>query len=252
MICSLIVIGGIGFVVWDDIYNLVRHKKHISTYSKLVLRVTAVLIVSGTVLMLIFEWNNPDSIGTFPAWKKIIASLFQSITTRTAGFSTINLCGMREITKFLFMALMFIGGASGSTAGGIKVGTFGLAVITIWHMARGKSKVTLNGHSVSNQNVLRAFCVIGIQLSAILLGAAIIMLYGHSMTDVLFEVFSAAGTVGLSLSLTPLLEAIPKIVLMILMFFGRVGIFTFTVSFITRAAKNENLIDLTQARLLIG
>lgn len=250
----LIVIGGIGFIVWDDIVNLIKKRERISVYSKFVLSITVVLIVSGAILVAIFEWNNPQTIANKSVTDKIFACLFQSVTTRTAGVDMINNAAMTESTKLICMLLMFVGGASGSTAGGIKVGTLGVIICAMLAFARGDDELTVYNRTIPHKTVIRALTVVGLDLAAVL-GATLVITAttdGVKVIDALYEAFSGIATVGLSLSLTPTLSLAGHVAVILLMFFGRVGVLTITYSLILRGVKRNKLIRHPDVDIMIG
>ncbi len=252
-IMLLIIIGGIGFIVWEDILNLIKHRKRMSVYSKFVIVMTLILVFGGAAAILIFEWSNPATIGNMPLGDKIIASMFQSVTPRTAGFNSIDLNGMRDITKLLFLVLMFIGGASGSTAGGVKVATFGLVLYTVLCVSRGKTDVVMFKRKISNVNTMRALSILVIQLIICILGSGVLLsVDGVYLMEAMFEAFSASGTVGLSLSLTPALPAFCHVVLMFMMYFGRVGILTVTYAITMKIASTDNCVSYAETHMYIG
>ncbi len=250
----LIIIGGIGFIVWDDIVNLIKEKKRMSVYSKFVLSITAVLIAFGALLVAIFEWNNPETLAGKSAIDKIFACLFQSVTTRTAGVDMINNAAMAEPTKLICMLLMFVGGASGSTAGGIKVGTLGVIICAMIAFAKGDDELTVYNRTIPHKTVIRALTVVGLDLAAVL-GATLVITAttdGVSVIDALYEAFSGIATVGLSLSLTPTLSLAGHVAIILLMFFGRVGVLTITYSLILRGVKKSKLIRHPDVDIMIG
>ena len=250
---SLIVLGGIGFIVWDDIANLIVRHKRLSVYSKLVLRVSAVLLVGGALLVGFFEWNNPETIGGMSVWDKIYQSFFQSVTTRTAGIDLIGNASMTDSSKLVCMFLMLIGGASGSTAGGVKVGTLGIIVMAVMCSAAGRSEIRFSKRRIPAEMVVRAITVLTINLGAGVLGGLLISAReGVPLMRSLYETISAISTVGLSLSLSPYLSAFSMVVDMLLMFFGRVGILTVTYSIMLSQARRDSCISYPDADLLIG
>ena len=250
---ALIVLGGIGFIVWDDIVNLVLRHKNLSVYTKLVLRVTAVLILSGTALIAFFEWNNADTIGGMNTGEKIFQSLFQSVTTRTAGIDLIGNTALTDSSKLICMFLMLIGGASGSTAGGVKVGTLGVIVMAVMCSAAGRSEIRFSKRRIPSDMVVRAITVLTINLSAGLFGGLLISAReGVPLMTSMYETISAISTVGLSLSLSPYLSAFSMVVDMLLMFFGRVGILTVTYSIMLSQARRDSCISYPDADLRRG
>lgn len=240
---ALIIIGGIGFVVWDDIRDLIFRRRRLSVYTKFILILSASLILAGAVSIGAIEWNNPDSFGTLDFGGKILSSFFASVTARTAGFATVDFARMTEPSQFIMMALMFVGGCAGSTAGGVKVATFGVVLMTVLSTARGRDEVNVFRRRIPRTAIKRAFSVIVIQLIVTLASAIIISARGDiPMTASLFESFSASGTVGLSLSLTPSLDIINMFIVMLLMFFGRVGILTVTYALTLKNSGEGSLI----------
>ncbi len=251
-IMLLIIIGGIGFFVWNELWDFFRKGKRLSVYSKIVLISTVLLIAGGALVFGVVEWNNPDTLGCMSASDKMLASGFQSVTTRTAGFSTVDMSSMMPLTKLVFMGLMFIGGCSGSTAGGVKVGTVAIVLISAWFVLRGKSEVTVMKRRLSHKNVLRAFAIVMLQLFVTLVGAVIIMSSGGSLMNSMFEAFSASGTVGLTLNLTTSLNVVSKVAVILLMYFGRVGILTVSCAVMAKLSESEGEYTRAEANMLVG
>lgn len=255
-VMALIVIGGLGVLVWYDLFGSFK-RKSIMLHSSVVFRVTALLILGGALFIFLSEYYNPATIGPMPLGEKILNSFFQSITTRTAGFSSFSMADMFMRTKVLFMVLMFIGAAPGSTAGGIKVTTFWVLLMTVVSYLRGKNDTVVQGKKVSSSAVYRAFTIAALMMGVILCCAGVIYavespLMEVSSTDVLFEAFSAAGTVGLSADLTPYLQIPSKIALMITMFIGRVGIVSFVLAITTARAKTNKTEILPEGKIIVG
>ena len=249
----LIISGGIGFIIWDDVVNFIRERKPFSVYSRFIISLSAVLVIGGTLLISLFEWNNPNTIGNMSFGDKLLQSLFQSVTTRTAGIDMINNAAMTEPSKLVSMMLMLIGGASGSTAGGIKVGTFGVIVFAVIAFAKGEKDLVIRHRRVPHETVIRALTVIGIDLFAAFTATLIIAGTNNvGIIDSLYEAFSGIATVGLSLSLTPMLSLAGRIAVIILMFFGRVGILTITYSVLLKQAKKNSLITYPEINMMIG
>jgi trk system potassium uptake protein TrkH len=227
---SLIIIGGLGFTV---IMNLIRFgifkRERLSLQTKLVLVMTAILIVAGSILVLVTEWRN--SLRDLPFFTKFAASYFQSVTTRTAGFNTINIGRLTSACHFLMMILMFIGASPGSTGGGIKTSTFGIFLGSIRSMLKGRSSVEMFKRSVPRDVVNKALSVIilAIMLLAVF-GFILLLTQKGDPVHILFELFSAFGTVGLSAGITPHLTTLGKIVIIITMFVGRIGPLTLALA----------------------
>jgi trk system potassium uptake protein TrkH len=248
----LIMIGGIGFVVWDDILYYVKERRRFSVYTKLVLTVSAILWIGGALIVAIPEWNNPATLGMMNPGEKIMASLFQSVTFRTAGFNTISLGDMHTLPKLASVLIMFVGGASGSTAGGVKVGTVGILVYAAVLHACGRKHITVFRRTVPSDDAIRAFTVVTVQFLVTVIGALFLIGDGAELMTALFETFSASATVGLSLGLTPTLSSASKIVIMILMFFGRVGILTIATLLSDKEVREKNQMQYADTHLMIG
>lgn len=248
-----IILGGLGFLVILDILDKIKRErshecrfsfKHmihsLSLHSKIVLMMTPFLLISGTILFLLFEFNNPKTIGHMSFAWKIGASFFQSTTMRTAGFATVSMYDLRSVTKILMCILMFIGGSPASTAGGIKTVTFALVVLMLVAVYRGREEVTFLGRRIKKRIVLRAFSIFALGLTACVLGVMILSISDPKLelANIMMEVFSAFGTVGLSASVTPTLSVIGKIVIMTLMYTGRIGPVSLILLF-TRNSQNR-------------
>ncbi len=248
---ALIIIGGIGFYVWEEIIK-VRSFKKLSTYSKLIIIMTAFLILGGASLFLLLEHGNPKTMGELDWGGKILSSLFQSITPRTAGFNSIDQVSMLGESKGLTMMLMFIGGASGSTAGGVKVGTAGIIIFAVISYLRGKSSVVIGKRTIQASAVISALTITVVALSAQILGASIIYALNNvPFTWAMFEATSANATVGLSMGITPSLSLISQAVLISLMFFGRVGLITISLALLLNQGKRES-IRYPESKMIIG
>lgn len=221
-IMFLIIVGGIGFLVWDEIVRYgIRFGKY-SLHAKIVLSTTAFLILMGTAGFFIFEYHGNLEGLSLP--HKLLSSAFMSVTTRTAGFNSMDTASLSESGSLLSMILMFIGGSPGSTAGGIKTSTLAVVFFAMVSMSRGHSQITLFKRSLDANLVKHAAVIIIIYLSGILLATMIIChVEPYSITDILFETISAAATVGLSRGLTPSLSLLSHMILAFLMFAGRIG-----------------------------
>ncbi len=246
----LIIFGGLGFIVWDEIFRI-KHVKKMSVYTKLVLIATASLLILGTLFILLTEWNNPDTIGSMSFRNKLLSAFFQSVTTRTAGFAAINQGALSECGKAVSIFLMLIGGSSGSTAGGLKTVTFFVIVLFLVSRIRGKDKVNVFNRTIPQKQILGALTVFGIMTALAFFGATVICSASSvSFTDSLFESVSALATVGLTTNITPQLGLIPHILLILYMYFGRVGILTISLGFLK--SKNTSSFEYAQTSLLIG
>lgn len=252
VICLLIVIGGLGFFVWEDIFQA-RSFKKLQPYSKVVLLTTLGLLVTGAVLFACFEIPNPQTMGSLDGRGKVLAPIFQSVTCRTAGYNTIDQGAMTPSSKVLSILLMFIGGSSGSTAGGIKTMTFALLVMTVFLTARGKRHVVIFHRKVGSDNLLRALSIVGIAGTAIIVFTMVISsVEGLSMMDALFECVSAFGTVGLTTGITGMLSEFSLSLLAVLMFFGRVGVLTITMATVIKLNGASDTVNYPETKVLIG
>ncbi len=234
-VMALITIGGLGFIVWDDIYNNRWHFKKYRLHTKIVLLMTLVITVGGAVLLYISERNTLLSHMSLP--EAVTASFFNSVTSRTAGFNTVDLAQMSEAGKFIMMIIMFIGGSPGSTAGGIKTTT--ITVIIAFLFANfTHSEPKMFGRRFENDAVKKATAVAGTNL--ILITAATVMLTlmsDFSVGDVLYETVSAMSTVGVTVGITDKFNLVSRFVIAGLMYLGRIGSLTFAVSFLEKKKK---------------
>lgn len=226
-ICLLIVFGGLGFIVLSNFsrkfsFHLSHNNRKLNLHSRIVLTATGILIILGAVLFYVFEQNS--TLASLSTIDKIIASFFQSITSRTAGFSTVNIGALASPTYLFLILFMFIGGSSGSTAGGIKTGTFFVVLAVVYNMFRGREDVEVFERTIHRRIVQKAVSIAIISILTILLFCIILLCTENAPFKVIvFEVFSAFGTVGLSAGLTPNLTFIGKILICILIFIGRIG-----------------------------
>jgi potassium uptake TrkH family protein len=227
--------GGIGFPVWLDVRTWPRRPRRWSLHTKLTVGTAAVLVVVGTVLVLACEWGNPATLGELGTGDKVLASWFQSVSPRTAGFNTLDYAEMRESTWLVTDALMLVGGGSASTAGGIKLTTFAVLGFVIWAEVRGDPDVTAFGRRIPNaaqrQAVSLALLAVGAVITATF---ALILLADLDLGPALFEALSAFSTVGLTTGITPDLGAPAQLVLVVLMFLGRVGPITLFAALVLR------------------
>ena len=248
---ALVVLGGLGFLVWQDIAEK-RSWKKLSVYSRLVLLATAMLIVSGWALICILEWNNPKTLGNLSVGSKLLGGLFQSITLRTAGFDAINQAGLTQGGKAVSMVLMLIGGSSGSTAGGLKTVTFLVVLLFLWARARGRSNVSALCRTIPQEQALNAMTIsLMMVLLSVLGGIFVCATSPVSFTDGLFEAISALATVGLTAGATGLLSVPAKILIIIFMYFGRVGVLTISLGFLMGNQAVERF-RYAETSLLIG
>ncbi len=248
---ALIVIGGLGFFVWEELAR-VRNFRKFSVYTKLVLLTTLVLIVLGAGLIALTEWNNPETLGAMPLPQKILNAFFQSVTVRTAGFASFDQAGLTDAGKGISMILMLIGGSSGSTAGGLKTVTMVVLLLFIWTRARGRQTVTVFRHSIPNDKVLDAMTIASVMIVLGLFGGIFISATSPiGFTDALFESVSALATVGLTTGATAALSIPAKILIIVYMYFGRIGMLTISMGFLMGDRAQERF-RYAHTNLLIG
>ena len=250
-LCALIVVGGLGFLVWQEIWEKRRFRK-LSVYARLVLVATLVLILTGWVATCLLEWNNPDTLGAMNWWQKLLNGLFQSVTLRTAVFAAVDQGKLTGAGKGFSMVLMLIGGSSGSTAGGLKTVTFFVLVLFAWARARGRSSVCVFSRTVPQSQVLDAMTIAMLMTALAVFGGVFISATSPiGFTDALFEAVSALGTVGLSAGATGSLSIPAQILIIIYMYFGRVGVLTISLGFLMGDRAQERF-HYAETSLLIG
>nr|WP_306290332.1 potassium transporter TrkG [Pseudoflavonifractor phocaeensis] len=235
IIMALIVIGGLGFFVWEDIVRA-RGWKGLSLYSKMVLSITAALLLGGALFFFCAEYSNPETFGNMPVWQKALNAMFQSVTLRTAGFASFNQGGLKDSSIALSCVLMLIGGSSGSTAGGLKTVTAAVLLLGLRSNLAGREQVTIRGRAISYRKVMDAMTLALILLVLFLTGSIVISLadsvpYLHAA----FETASALGTVGVTVGITPGLSPLSHVMLICMMYLGRIGVFSFSIAFLTRS-----------------
>ena len=238
---TLIVLGGLGFFVWEDIYRNRRFRK-LSVYTRLVLGATAFLILSGWLYFLAAEWSNPLTLGPMPWWDKVTNSLFQSVSLRTAGFASIPQGGLHEHSQVMSLLYMLVGGSSGSTAGGIKTVTALVLAAALWSGLRGRRDVTIFRRRVLSEQVSDAITLtLTVILVVFVCAMTLSVLEEIPFLPLLFEVASAMGTVGLTTGITASLSPASCVILIFLMYMGRVGIISFSLAFIMRRGKTDKV-----------
>jgi potassium uptake protein, TrkH family len=251
-IALLIITGGLGFIVWKDLYDY-RNTKTLYLHTKLVLIISASLIIFGALFFFVSEHSNPETMGNLPFIQKINASIFHSVTCRTAGYNSIPLDKMSEISKIMSILLMFIGAAPGSTGGGIKVTTFGILVMAVFSNIKGNEETIVLKRRVSQVVVNKALSIAGLSMVLIFIMTAIIIsVEKKPFINVLFEVTSAFGTVGLSTGLTPNLQSISKVLLIFTMFLGRVGPLSFAVAIAMRESRKLQNAVFPEGKIMVG
>lgn len=247
----LIIIGGLGFTVWSELYTC-KSIRRVSIHSKMVLLITTGLVVGGTLLMFLFEHNNPQTISKMSFINKLTNSFFASVTPRTAGFNSISTSGMTTAGQFLTIILMFIGGSPGSTAGGIKTTTIGVLIVTVVSVIRGREDSEVFKRRFSKDLVYKAFTLLFIGFTLVVI-VTMLLSYtekGTTFMSIFYETISAFGTAGLTLGLTPDLSNIGRILIIIMMYLGRVGPLTVVLS-LTRK-KEKSGVKYPEGKILIG
>jgi trk system potassium uptake protein len=252
---ALIVIGGLGFSVWTDIYQIFRDRslRNITLHSKVVLATTIFLILFGAIFIFVSEFNNPGTIKNLPFSGKVLASFFHSVSPRTAGINTLDMIALTTPTKFMTIILMFIGGSPGSTAGGIKTATAAILVLTVIAVIKGKEEPEVYERRIPNYLVYRAMAVAAISLGLVVLVTMVLSITENAdFMTLLFETTSAFGTVGLTLNYSPNLSWIGKLIISITMFAGRVGPLTLVLAFAQRASGNKGNLKYPEDRIMVG
>ena len=247
----LVVIGGLGFLVWQEIATVRRFKK-MSVYTKLVLVTTLSLLVLGTAAFALLEWNNSATIGDMGMGDKLLNSFFQSVTVRTAGFASVDQAALTEAGKGVSIALMLVGGSSGSTAGGVKTVTMMVLLLFIWSRARGKSSVCAYRRTIAPSHVMNAMTIVAIVIGLAVFGSVFICATSPvGFTDALYESVSALATVGLTAGVTGKLSIAAQILIIVFMYFGRVGVLTISLGFLMGTEAEERF-QYAQTDVLIG
>ena len=250
----LVQFGGLGFFVWEDLLQALSRRsfRKLSVYTKLVLWSNTILFVLGTVLTCLLEWNNPDTLGAMTWSQKILAGAFQSTTLRTAGFAALDQGALLTPTKALSVVFMLIGGSSGSTAGGIKTVTAAVLMLSVVSAARGKERVHAFKRTIPDRQIRDAVALTLMVLMLCFFGAVFVSANSHiAFVDAIFETASALGTVGITANVTPMLSVASWILLIVFMYFGRVGLMTISLGFLT-ADQAEERFRYAETKLLIG
>lgn len=249
---ALIILGGLGYIVWWDVIRVVKSRspknrkifRHLSLHSKIAITATAVLILVGAILIFIFEYDNPLTIGKMSLFDKIQISLFQSVTTRTAGFATIPQENLTNASATVSIVLMLIGGSPVGTAGGMKTVTIAVLICSAFATIRNKNSVTLFGRRISEESIKKAVSVVVMFLTICATSTILLMATSNaSPLDAVFETVSASATVGLSRNLTATLNTFGKLIIIVTMYFGRVGPISLAIAL---GSKNESQNVITE------
>jgi Trk-type K+ transport systems, membrane components len=244
----LIILGGLGFSLWDDVVTQHFHLHRCSLNTKLVLTTTAVLLAGGTAAFYFLERGH--AFAGAPESQKWLMAAFQSVTPRTAGFNTANIAALSSGGTLLTILLMFIGAGSGSTGGGIKVNTFSAILLSVWSYVRGDADAHAFHRRLDEENVHKAFSSVSLYLLTCVCGCTVLCLQGIHLEDAAFEAFSAIGTVGLTRGITPTLPTASKIAITLLMFAGRMG--SLSVAMAMTGLKQRPPIQNISEKIMIG
>jgi trk system potassium uptake protein len=250
-IMFLFIIGGLGFTVILELVRHLKYRERISLHTRLALLITSVLLVSGTFAILLLEYNNPETMGSLSIGGKFFTALFTAATPRTAGFSVLNTTALSYPTVLIILGLMFIGASPTSTGGGVKTTTFGIVFFTFINMIRGKREPVVFSRCLSLNQIMKAVSIMCAAIGMIFMATFVMAIFEDlEFSALLFEAFSAFGTVGLSRGITPELSSASKIALILTMFGGRIGPLTLMVALARQ--KKEDILHYPEENILIG
>lgn len=256
----LIILGGLGYLVWWDILRVMKSIKerglhcckNLTLHSKIVLTTTAVLILGGAASFFIFEYHNPLTMSDFSLWEKVQASLFQSVTTRTAGFATIPQQNLSNASSLVSLLLMFIGGSPVGTAGGVKTATIAVLIASAISTIRNKNEVTLFHRQIAKQTIHKAIGVVFMSFTILFLSTvSLAAVSDANALDIVYETVSATATVGLTRNLTSSLNLFGKLIITATMYLGRIGPISLAIAFGTRK-ENPNIIKNPTEDISVG
>lgn len=259
----LIILGGLGFLVWWESLRLIRERKQtkrswkatwhkVSLHTKIVLVTTLVCLVSGMIVVFLCEYRNPETLGNMSLPQKLLASLFQSVTTRTAGFFTISQKAMGDASSLFCMLLMLIGGSPGGTAGGVKTVTVAMLFFAVTASIKGREETRVFHRSISDNNVKKGLSIILLSLSIWFFMTILLSVFedGNFMS-ICYETMSAIGTVGLSKDFTGTLHSAGKCIIILMMYLGRIGPITMATAFLTKG-KGDDSMHFPEENIMIG
>ncbi len=251
-VMTLIVLGGLGFpVIIDLVRSLKTRKIKWSLHTKLVITVTSILIAVGTLTFFVLEFNNPNTLGPLSFSNKVLSSLFHSISPRTAGFNTLDISQFRIATLLLTIILMFIGASPSSTGGGIKTTTFGVLLASVHSTIKGYDETVIHRKRMSNDVIMKAITITCLALFLVIFSSMVLSITENvDFMSILFEVTSAFGTVGLSTGITPSLSHVGRVLIIILMFIGRLGPMTVGVALTQKNKKS--VFHYPEEKVIIG
>lgn len=251
-VMALIFLGGIGFMVFQDLFSWRRHR-HLMLHTKAMLLMSAALIAGGFLVFLVVEFDNPNTLGALPLFQKLNAALFQSVSARTAGFASIDLSKMYDFSKVMMIFLMVIGAGSGSCAGGIKVTTFLVLMMTVVSVIRGRDDTVVLGRRVPKRTVYKSMTIAALGFAAVVMNAAVILitLPNLSGVDGIFEAASAFGTVGMTAGVTMKFGIAAQIATILTMFIGRIGPISFALALTIRGEGGGGEV-LPEGKIMVG
>lgn len=251
-VCALVITGGLGFFVIRNLYHT-RRKTDLSVHTKLAVSVTMLLVALGTAAIFVLEFNNPETIGNLDIGDKITASVFQSVTARTAGFNTIDQTAMTPLSKLVTTVLMFIGGSPGSTAGGVKTVTIAVFIASIVSFIRGKKDINIFRKRVETTTAIKSMVIVSLSLMIIVFSSSVLMATdGLSFLDSLFTCTSALSTVGLAITDVGEMSIVSKYLITLLMYLGRVGSLALIVAMTGKNGDTAAAVRYPKARIIIG
>ncbi len=260
----LTTIAGLGFLVWDDIsnkinegrreeYSVKRIIKNFSLHTKIVLVMQLILFLLGTLVFFGFEYNNMDTIGRFGFSDKLLISAFHSISARTAGFATVSMGSLTDITKIFFIILMLIGGASGGMAGGIKTTTLFVIIVGVYSNVIGKKNITVFKKTIPLETFMKAVSVAFVTIAILVVADIYFVAHSHiNSIDLLFESVSAIATVGLTSGALEYMDVLCRFVVILLMYVGRIGTVTMAMSFVNKKPKVSEPVVYSKENIIVG
>lgn len=258
--CLLVILGGIGYIVWWDVIRVIKLYgkqgikclRRLTLHSKIAITASLVFVVAGAALIFTSEYSNPLTVGDRSFFDKLQFSLFQSVTTRTAGFATVPQENLSESTAFICMLLMFAGGSPVGTAGGMKTVTVAVLIAAAYSAIKGKSRVNLFSRSITSEAVSKALAVFCTSMTVAVFSTVLLSLVcDRSLTDILYETVSATATVGLTRGLTPSLNVLGKLIITVTMYLGRVGPISLALAFNLKTV-NRNAVKNPYEEISVG
>lgn len=268
-IMMLVILGGLGFMVWTDTIRIIELKcskkwpfrtaiKKLSLHSKIAYISTFIFLLSGMILFFLWESTNPDTMGNLSLKGKLLASAMQSVTVRTAGFNSIDQGGMTEVSKFISILLMFVGGSPGGTAGGIKTVTVSVLGIAVLSVIRGSNHTHVFKRNIPFSTLQKALAVFFISFTMVLLMTLLLcfternIAIEHSFIDILFETVSALGTTGITTGITPYLTKIGRVIIIVAMFMGRIGPISIVIALTKKQNQNKYQLQYAEEQVIVG